>query len=180
MDRNELRHAGIKGMRWGIRRYQNKDGSLTELGKKRYMRDAREQGFDKQDTSTGKYYKTSKKNGRSDLEVDVNRYVREDLSRTKRLTDESSQMANKLKSFNDTQMKNRPKVKMDLSSKTDKELRDEINRAFLEKQYNDLFSPQTESKGREYASRVLETAGSVLAIGSSALGIAIAIKELKG
>ena len=32
---NELYHWGIKGMRWGIRRYQNKDGSLTDLGKKR-------------------------------------------------------------------------------------------------------------------------------------------------
>lgn len=180
MDRNELRHDGVKGMRWGVRRYQNKDGSLTELGKKRYARDAREKEYDKYDASTGRYYKTSKKNGRSDLEVDANRYVKEDWTRTKRLTDESSQLTNKLKSFNDTQMKNRPKVKMDLSSKTDKELRDEINRAFLEKQYNDLFSPQAESKGREYASKVLETAGSVLAIGSSALGIAIAIKELKG
>lgn len=32
---NELYHHGIKGMRWGIRRYQNKDGSLTAAGKKR-------------------------------------------------------------------------------------------------------------------------------------------------
>lgn len=30
-----LAHHGIKGMRWGIRRFQNKDGSLTPLGKKR-------------------------------------------------------------------------------------------------------------------------------------------------
>jgi hypothetical protein len=33
---NSLMHYGIKGMRWGIRRYQNEDGSLTPLGKKRY------------------------------------------------------------------------------------------------------------------------------------------------
>lgn len=37
----ELYHHGIKGQRWGIRRYQNKDGSLTPAGKKRYMNDAR-------------------------------------------------------------------------------------------------------------------------------------------
>lgn len=35
MDNNELTHWGIRGMRWGIRRYQNKDGSLTAAGKKR-------------------------------------------------------------------------------------------------------------------------------------------------
>lgn len=31
----ELYHHGVKGMRWGVRRYQNKDGSLTPAGKKR-------------------------------------------------------------------------------------------------------------------------------------------------
>ena len=32
---DELYHHGIKGQRWGIRRYQNKDGSLTAAGRKR-------------------------------------------------------------------------------------------------------------------------------------------------
>ena len=32
---DELYHWGVKGMRWGVRRYQNKDGSLTAAGKKR-------------------------------------------------------------------------------------------------------------------------------------------------
>lgn len=31
-----LVHHGIKGMKWGVRRYQNEDGTLTEAGKKRY------------------------------------------------------------------------------------------------------------------------------------------------
>lgn len=31
----ELYHHGVKGMKWGVRRYQNKDGSLTSAGKKR-------------------------------------------------------------------------------------------------------------------------------------------------
>lgn len=36
---NELTHHGIKGQKWGIRRFQNKNGSLTPAGKKRYADD---------------------------------------------------------------------------------------------------------------------------------------------
>ena len=32
----KLVHSGIKGMKWGVRRYQNSDGSLTPEGRKRY------------------------------------------------------------------------------------------------------------------------------------------------
>ena len=38
-NQNELYHHGIKGMRWGVRRFQNKDGTLTSAGKKRYDKD---------------------------------------------------------------------------------------------------------------------------------------------
>lgn len=33
---SELYHHGIKGMKWGVRRFQNEDGTLTEAGKLRY------------------------------------------------------------------------------------------------------------------------------------------------
>lgn len=36
MVENYLMHYGVKGMKWGIRNYQNADGTLTEAGKKRY------------------------------------------------------------------------------------------------------------------------------------------------
>lgn len=35
----ELWHHGIKGQKWGVRRYQNPDGTLTEEGKRRYSRE---------------------------------------------------------------------------------------------------------------------------------------------
>lgn len=48
MDNNQIYHWGIKGMKWGIRRYQNTDGSLTPAGKTRY---AENDGSQKQDVT---------------------------------------------------------------------------------------------------------------------------------
>ncbi len=57
----ELYHHGIKGQKWGIRKYQNEDGSLTEEGKARY-------GYDE---STGKLSKEGKKVEKSDIKSAV-------------------------------------------------------------------------------------------------------------
>lgn len=44
MNENELYHHGVIGMKWGVRRYQNKDGSLTSAGKKRQSKTASVKG----------------------------------------------------------------------------------------------------------------------------------------
>ncbi len=175
----ELYHWGKKGMKWGIRRYQNKDGTLTDAGKKRYSRDAREKEYDKYDESKGVYYKNSKK-GRSDLVVDANRYVTEDIQRTKSLTDSSKQLSGELKRVTDKSIKNTPTTRLDLSNMSDKELRDKINRELLERQYNDVFNPPKVSKGKEFASKVLDVSGDVLAVTGSALAVALSIRALTG
>ena len=180
---NELYHHGIKGQRWGVRRYQNEDGSLTAAGNKRYAMDAREQGYNKYDTESRTYYRTSKKNGRSDLNSDANRYVKEDVERTKKVVDLTRQMNDALRVSNQNYINNNSKrnnKRMDLSSMSDQELRNQINRELLERQYNDVFNQKKASKGREYAKNILETTGTVLGVTSSALGIALAIKELRG
>ena len=41
---NYLAHHGVKGQKWGVRRYENADGSLTPAGKIRYGADGRTQG----------------------------------------------------------------------------------------------------------------------------------------
>lgn len=54
---DQLYHHGIKGQRWGIRRFQNKDGTLTSAGKKRYDSDASDKQINKNSTRQQKYDK---------------------------------------------------------------------------------------------------------------------------
>lgn len=42
---NELKHYGVVGMKWGVRKYQNEDGTLTAAGKARYARSPEGLGF---------------------------------------------------------------------------------------------------------------------------------------
>lgn len=81
----ELQHWGIKGQKWGVRRFQNEDGSLTEEGKQRYMYAARSGKLD--------YKKLSDK----DLDMINNRFNKE--NQFKRNVDDyqKSKFSNQLK-----------------------------------------------------------------------------------
>lgn len=48
---SNLQHHGIKGQKWGVRRFQNTDGSLTAEGKKRYSVSDYQQAIDKTKTA---------------------------------------------------------------------------------------------------------------------------------
>lgn len=164
-----LVHHGIEGMRWGRRRYQNEDGSLTEAGKKRYARDV------------AANHQRSKKNRVDDTDlIDPDRWVREDISRSKTVVDSGKTILNEAKNLERATNKTKENPRLDLSKMSDDDLRKLINREMLEKQYNSLFNASQVSEGREKVKRVLEIGGTALGTASSALGIALAIKELKG
>lgn len=177
---DELYHWGIKGMKWGVRRYQNKDGTLTDAGKKRYDSEADKGGYN-QTKADGTRFKQTKKGKTEVLKADARRYAKEDDEALRSVVNETRNMTSALKNLNESSIRRtkNSRPQMDLSKMSDKEMRDQINRKLLEKQYNDMFAPQKSTRGREYVNEVLDTAGSVLAVGASALGIAVSIYTLR-
>lgn len=66
---NDLRHHGIFGMHWGIRRYQNKDGTLTDAGRRRLEKKDATWAHSKEDKIYSQTYKKSRS--------EINKFVKE-------------------------------------------------------------------------------------------------------
>lgn len=168
------RYPWGSGAKWGKpslgeRRYVNPDGTLTKAGQKRYEQDVKAN------------HQKSRKNRVDDEDlIDPNRWVREDITRSKAIADSGKSIASSLKDIEKTTRNLKKTKPLDLSNMSDQELRAKINRELLERQYNQMFNAPEISRGRENVTKVLEIGGSVLAFTGSALGIALAIKELKG
>ena len=128
---NELMHWGIKGMKWGVRRYQNKDGSLTPAGKKRY---------DNEMAKLKEEEKIAKNKLRTQAKLnklDEKRKEIEALKSGKPIT-------------KSTKRSSKPSVK-DMS---DEELRQTVNRLLMEQQYAKL-NPQQVSAGQKFVKKVM-------------------------
>ena len=70
----ELQHHGIKGMHWGVRRYQNPDGSLTRAGKRHLKQ------IEKKDVKwANKNYNRIHKQAYKASKKEVNQYVNDEL-----------------------------------------------------------------------------------------------------
>lgn len=71
---DELEHHGILGMKWGVRRYQNADGSLTSAGEKRYNKPTKEERLKTRDLKrqTAAAIKNLKEKGDTYSETEAN------------------------------------------------------------------------------------------------------------
>ena len=200
----ELYHWGIKGMKWGVRRYQNPDGSLTDAGKRRRKaedlsgmsneelrkkvnRMNNEQRYidltkktslvskvaDNTDQfarvagNVNQIYKTSK--GDKDPYGKLAGQGINAVSQASRL---SRKIDNTVRNKRDSKA-----VMKKLEKMSDSDLAKTVERLDLERQYTRLKNSDIR-KGRVSVREVLDIAGDVVAIGASAVTIAVGIKKL--
>lgn len=166
--RDYLKHHGIKGMRWGVRRYRNEDGTLTPAGKKRYDYEVR------RNNSKGR-----KNRADEDSLRDPDKWVEDDITNRKQIVDSTRNFARSVEELERTTYRQPKPKRQDLSKMSDEEMRKKINRELLERQYNDIFNSAEVSTGRQHVRNILAMTTATLGTVSTGLSIALAIKQLK-
>jgi hypothetical protein len=170
-----LIHHGIKGMHWGVRRYQNYDGTRIGSNKKQKLKKAAKVaggaavvgGAAAVGVAGSKSGKASEafKPGKDNKPSPAEKITRS----TSDIVDRSSKIVER---------SNKPAPRQDLSKVSSKELQDKINRMQLEKRYSELSNTEYDT-GKQRTKDILETVGDVAAVGASMAIIGTQIYKIK-
>lgn len=205
---DELYHYGIKGQKWGVRRYQNKDGSLTPAGKKR-----RSSSDEVRNMSTDELRQKVRRLNNEQRYIDLTKSSSSSISKTADGIERASRIggdANRIyKSMNgennpyskvanqgidamsrtarltkkiDSNVRSKndtAKALKKLEAMSDADLAKEVDRLDLEQQYSRLSNSKIR-RGKTSVNEVLDIAGDIVGIGASAVAIAVGIKKLMG
>lgn len=170
---NELHHYGVLGMKWGVRRYQNKDGSLTPAGKKKYGTKANFEKVQKAkkaaEKSNSKEAKAREKaNARTEAEVKkyMEKAGQKKIGDTAKNPETEARVKEKLKKATGNKSETEASKKESLKELSNEELQAKIERTRLENTYRQLMkesistaqSKQQTSKGKEFVKGMLEGA----------------------
>ena len=201
-----LAHYGVPGMKWGVRRYQSKDGTLTSAGKKRYSK-----SNDVSRMSTEELRQKVNRMNNEQRYIELNKSSTSRISKTADGIERASKMGNDVnKVYRSVKGDNNPYSKVagqgldalsrasrvakkidkaardkkasenatkKLETMSDKDLAREVERLDLERQYSRL-KDSSIRKGKIYVTDILDIAGDVVGIGASAVAIAVGIQKL--
>lgn len=191
---DELYHHGILGQKWGVRRYQNKDGTYTEAGKKRRrteeISDEELRSSLKRAQLERRYAVAKTRPSKAQAILKVGSQGVKTAGNLAGLAGTVSELDTKnLKKTGDQVSKigdasgkiaglsRRPK-KYDLSDYDDAELERLVQRAELEKQYDSIVRDSSFNEGMETANNVLAAVGSTLTIATASLTLYKMLKEM--
>lgn len=133
---NELYHWGIKGQKWGVRRYQNSDGSLTPAGREHYA---------DSDGSSRKSIGQSIKDRRTANQRKKN------LAKARQAKVEKQKAAAERKRLIDND-------KIKAKDMTDDEIKQRIERINLEKSYKEAMrNSRSYDKGKRYVDKFMDS-----------------------
>ena len=176
---NELYHHGILGQRWGIRRFQDKNGDLTPAGKKRYgngnfggkMHPSK--GIDRKEVKQlvkdyNKVNGTHFKYG-PDTIVKKGQYTYDYKGRRIKTGQEVSSQNKFVDKYSRTGAKPFTLKKQ----RSIEELQEELTRKELEKKIADL-EPKKIKSGEDHTEQVLKNVGTMLAVGATVASIVVA------
>lgn len=163
---NDLQHWGIKGMKWGVRRYQNADGSLTPAGVKRYRDEAedieRQLNTNKREMTADDYQNAIKKT----------KSVGEGIDSVRKFNDDG-------KKLKDPAMERR--IRKSTEQMSDKELQQRVQRLNMEDNYTRMMMHREHlQQGEDYVNKMLDVSATVVRGATTALTIAMLVKQLKG
>lgn len=150
-----LEHHGTKGQRWGVRRYQNADGSLTEAGRKRYSK-----GTGKQ-KGLGGVISSMKKKHAAKVRKAKRAKAQKDAKENKKKAESNEEIRKKLLTSTDPEFlyKNRALL-------TSSELKERIDRITTEARMKDLI-PDPDAKRKAAVKKGEESLKSLASMAES-------------